>query len=82
MEPFIRASFEQILARPPTSAELELSRNFLDRQQKDYEQNTAAIAMLAGDSETFEAPTRNPVLRARELFVHALLNHSDFVTVR
>ena len=82
VEPFIRASFEQILARPPTSAELELSRNFLDRQQKDYEQNTAAIAMLAGDSETFEAPTRNPVLRARELFVHALLNHSDFVTVR
>lgn len=82
VKPFILACFEQVLARSPTSAELDLSLNFLDRQQKAYEQNTAAIATLSGDSATAEAPARDPALRARELFVHALLNHSDFVTVR
>ncbi len=82
VEQFVRAAFEQVLARPPTSAELELSRKFLDRQQKTYEKNAAAIVTLAGDSETAEAPARDPALRARELLVHALFNHSDFVTVR
>ena len=63
---FITAAFETILSRPPTADETMASLEFLATQRKTLS----------------AANTENPISRSRESLVHALLNHSDFVTVR
>jgi hypothetical protein len=66
---FIASAFEQVLTRPPSPQERELSSSFLARQ-------ASLLRESAGPSTTA------PEARAREDLVHALFNHNDFVTIR
>jgi hypothetical protein len=78
---FLRAAFEQILGRPPTPAEESASAVFLARQVRLLQEQAAEIA-AASKAAGPDGPSADPAMRARENFVHALLNHNDFVTVR
>jgi len=66
-EQFVAAAFEQVLGRPPRPAEAAAALAFLDRQSKLF---------LA------ELVNVDPDARARVNLIHALFNHTDFVTVR
>lgn len=63
---FIRTAFETILVVKPTSAEYEVCVEGLER--------------LTEAARVNKAP--EPETRARKAFVHALLNHNDFITIR
>ena len=65
---FITAAFEQVLTRAPSADEAATCERFLAKQ--------AELVKAAA------AHAKDPQTRAREDFVHALLNHNDFVTVR
>ncbi len=66
-EAFVRSAFDTILGRPPSGEEQGVGVRFLLRQP---ERLTAwQVAAPAA-------------VRARENFVHVLLNHNDFVTIR
>ena len=45
-----------------------------------FRQQKAEIA-TASKAAGADAPSSEPAVRARENFIHALLNHNDFVTV-
>lgn len=78
---FLRTAFEQVLGRAPSAAEQKASAAFLARQVELFRQHKAEIATsikTAGPG----GPSTDPAVRARENFIHALLNHNDFVTVR
>lgn len=64
---FVDAAFETILGRPPVAAERAAALRFLDRQPE-------LIASLK--------PAADSGVRARANFVHVLLNHNDFLTIR
>ncbi len=71
-ESFLTAAFEQVLARPPSPRERELSEAFLARQ----------VSLL----ERVPDPTRkgsaaDPPALARRDLVHALFSHNDFLTI-
>jgi hypothetical protein len=78
---FLHAAFEQIVGRAPSAAERSASASFLDRQAMLFRQQQAEIA-AASKAAGAVGPSTDPDMRARENFIHALLNHSDFVTVR
>jgi len=67
---FLAAAFEQVLARPPTPRERELSEGFLARQADLL----GRAAGQSGDRSDAEA-------RARRDFLQALFSHHDFLTV-
>jgi hypothetical protein len=77
-EQFVTAAFEQVLGRPPTSAEATVSLEFLARQTKLFQESGLKGAAPASP----DVPATDPALRARENLVHVLFNHNDFVTVR
>jgi hypothetical protein len=79
---FIAAAFEQVLARPPSTAESELCQDFLQAQREFYEQQKAALTQATTNRGDVSLPAADPALRARENLVHVLLNHNDFVTIR
>jgi hypothetical protein len=66
-EEFVTAAFEQVLGRPPRTAEAAAAIAFLQRQVKLFE---------------LELPNVDPDARARVNLIHALFNHTDFVTIR
>lgn len=74
---FVRAAFEQVLARPPRPAAAAASVKFLERQRQLFESNAAELKTAAPGG-----PSGDPTQRARENLVLALFNHTDFVTVR
>jgi hypothetical protein len=78
---FVRAAFEQILGRAPSAAERSASASFLGRQAALFRQQQGEIA-AASKAAGAAGPATDPGMRARENFIHALLNHNDFVTVR
>src|SRR5262249_24052023 len=65
-EQFVVAAFEQVLGRAPRAAEAEAALAFLDRQMKLFRTELNVVQDA----------------RARANLVHALFNHTDFVTVR
>jgi hypothetical protein len=72
------AAFEHVLSRSPTDAELQECLTFLEVQTKHFQ-----ASKLAGNSGgDGSQPAVDPVLRARENLVHALMNHHEFVTIR
>ncbi len=71
---FVRAAFEQVLARPPREAELAASLGFLARQADLFAGSKLAAVP--------DGPATDPAVRARENLVQALFNHTDFVTIR
>jgi hypothetical protein len=64
---FVRTAFETILGRLPSAEEQAVGERFLQRQPD----------LLASLKVSVPAEQR-----ARENFVHVLLNHNDFVTIR
>ena len=64
---FVKTAFETILGRLPSAEEQAVGERFLKRQPD----------LLA--SLKVSAPAEQ---RARENFIHVLLNHNDFVTIR
>ena len=64
---FVAMAFERVLSRPAKYAERKAATAFLARQRKLFVESK-----LAAD----------PHERSRENLIHALFNHSDFVTVR
>ncbi len=64
---FVQIAFETILGRPPSAQEKAVGLRFLEKQPD----------LLAGWKVDAPGATR-----ARENFVHVLLNHNDFVTIR
>ena len=64
---FVKAAFETILGRLPSAEEQAVGERFLERQPE----------LLA--SLKVSAPAAQ---RARQNFIHVLLNHNDFVTIR
>ncbi|MBL8290756.1 MAG: PSD1 domain-containing protein [Bryobacterales bacterium] len=64
---FVGLAFETILGRPPDSQERSAAQRFLARQPE-------LIASLK--------PAPDSGLRARANFIHVLLNHNDFLTIR
>ena len=64
---FVAMAFERVLSRPAKDAERKAATAFLTRQRKLFVESK-----LAAD----------PHERSRENLIHALFNHSDFVTVR
>jgi Protein of unknown function (DUF1553)/Protein of unknown function (DUF1549)/Planctomycete cytochrome C len=71
-ESFLTAAFEQVLARPPSPRERELSKAFLARQ---------AILLERAADPTRKGPAADPSALARRDLVHALFSHNDFLTI-
>ncbi len=71
---FLQTSFETILSRPPTIAELRASQKYLFEQ----------IELFRGKKllPVENGPSVDPAQRAREHLLTALFNHTDFVTLR
>lgn len=65
-EQFITIAFETVLQIQPTAEEAAACREMIEKTR-------AALA---------KSNHAQPVVRARENLVHALLNHNDFVTIR
>src|SRR5262249_43430270 len=66
---FVRAAFEQVLARPPSDQEHAVITAFLGRQVRLFQ---AAIQ---------PATSVDAAARARGDLIHALFNHNDFITI-
>jgi hypothetical protein len=79
---FTSAAFERVLARSATRAELAACADFLAEQSRLFVQSPPKAGECATDPTDSGKPSADPALRAKENLVHALMNHSDFVTVR
>ncbi len=80
-EKFIIIAFEQVLSRPPSSAEMRECERFLADQAQRFADPKALTQFTTGTPSTVPAAA-DPHQRARENLVHVLLNHNDFLTVR
>jgi hypothetical protein len=78
---FVEGAFVAALSRRPTDEELRECLTFLSAQEKLFRERAGTLQGAAGAGE-LQRPSIEPALRARENLAHALLNHSDFVTVR
>jgi hypothetical protein len=76
---FIKAAYEQVLARTPTAEEVTECAAFLKEQTQRYAETAKGPAAAPVNENV---PAGDPALRARENLVHVLFNHHDFVTVR
>lgn len=76
----ISVAFEQVLSRPPSRAETEACRRFLDRQR--IRERGGQGTPFPGASGTVQPANADPHGRAAENLVHVLLNHHEFVTIR
>lgn len=95
---FVSAAFEQILGRSGTESELAVAVDALQRLKTIEEPTMAPSnpapnnsapngAVSSNPTGTAQAPvqaqtTSNPNERARAAFIHVLLNHNDFVSIR
>jgi hypothetical protein len=79
-EEFIGAAFRRTLGRRPSAEEVRLSQTFLDAaKQRAAEPDGKPVTE---EKEPLVVAATDPALRARELFVQALFNHTDFITIR
>lgn len=87
---FIIALFQHMLSRPPTKQEHRVCKDFLIERTTDYQQNldpnedTDPNSTVSADSpadESYESPSQQPSLRARENLTKSLFNHHEFVTI-
>lgn len=84
---FVCAAFEFLLARLPTEAEQAAAIDGLDRltagENADAADSTVTAAVSADENSGSVALSgAQPRDRARSAFIHVLLNHNDFVTIR
>jgi hypothetical protein len=80
-EAFVRTAFASLLSRVPTREEMDLAARFLQDNVSLFERQKDSLP-AGGAGGDLSKPAAAPAVRARENFVHALLNHNDFVTVR
>ena len=78
---FIQSAFERILGRLPNREEMTESLEYLRGQTALYADKDKLTAFTSGPKALVK-PSADPAQRARESFVHVLLNHNDFVTIR
>ncbi len=78
---FVRAAFERVLGRSPTSQEQAACEGYLIAQAKRLSDRSRLTPFTAGPASSV-LPASDPAQRAREDLVHVLLNHNDFVTIR
>jgi hypothetical protein len=76
---YVRATFEEVLGRPPAPAEVKASLAFLAQQESLLRQ---AGSQPAAGPAGWVAPAVDAAARAREGLIVALFNHNDFVTIR
>lgn len=79
---FVQAAYKQVLSRTPTSDEMITSLAFFIQQNRTLNAAGEKIIQTGGAIDDTAKPASNPILRVRENFVHVLLNHNDFVTIR
>jgi hypothetical protein len=84
---FVSAAFEHLLGRLPTEAEQAAAIEGLERLAAV--EGTAAVSpngapekSTAGGAAATAQASASPRDRARAAFIHVLLNHNDFVTIR
>ena len=77
----IDRAFEIVLGRPPSSEEKNESLNFVRSQASLFQRSPQLKRFETGPSAEIQ-PAVAAHLRARESFVHALLGHNEFVTIR
>jgi hypothetical protein len=77
---FVAAAFQRILGREATAAELAESGKYEAAQAAMY--RTGQLTAFSTGPAALVKPSGDPEQRARESFVHVLLNHNDFVTIR
>jgi hypothetical protein len=78
---FVRNAFLLITGLDPTKAEVAESRRFLAEQAAMF-QAPQRLTRFSSEQETRVGPSDDPMLRARENYVHALFNHNEFLTAR
>ena len=78
---FIEASFQHVLTRFPTEQEEQACHGFVVEQIKLF-QETDPLHLKANIPKSGVAPSTDPVLRALESLVGAILSHHDFVTIQ
>jgi hypothetical protein len=78
---FVQLAYEQILNRPPTTAELAECEKFL-QSQAVLLKDMAQLTPVTGGPKAAVPPSADPVQRARENLTLVLFNHNDFITVR
>lgn len=77
---FVETAFERILGRQANAAELAESAKYIAEQAGMYQ--TGKLTAFSTGPAALVKPSNDPEQRARESFVHVLLNHNDFVTIR
>ncbi len=78
---FVKAGFEQVLSRPPTTEETAACVQFVQEQTAAFSGGNK-LTPSTGASVSPVAPAADPAQRAREDLIHVLMNHNDFVTIR
>jgi len=71
---FLTAAFEQILTRPPSAREREVSEAFLAKQG-------GLLERAVGTGPLGSARDGDPRARARRDLIHALFSHNDFIMI-
>jgi len=79
---FVRAAFEEVLARAPLPEERTRCETFLVQHAALLAGGTALTPTSDAGSPSAVPPSPDPHLRARENLVHVLLNYNEFVTIR
>jgi hypothetical protein len=78
---FVASAFERVLGRPPSTEEEAESVRFLHRQARLLEDPSKLTRFESGQRSALP-PATDPLLRARQGFVHVLINRNEFVTIR
>ena len=77
----IDLAFEIVLGRPPSPEEKDESLQFVRSQTSLFQRSPQLKRFETGPLAAIE-PAASAHMRARESFVHALLGHNEFVTIR
>ena len=78
---FIEASFQHVLTRLPTDQEEQACHKFVVDQIKLF-QEADPLHLKANIPKSGVAPSTDPVLRALDSLIGAILSHHDFVTIQ
>ena len=78
---FIAAAYESVVSRSPNDAERAECREFLTQQTAWFTENRERLTGAAVQGDQGGRPSGTPSTRAREMLVHALFNHHEFVTL-
>jgi hypothetical protein len=79
---FVKEAFKRVLSRVPTADETITSLAFFIQQNRTLSGAKEGLVQASVSEADTSNPASDPNLRVRENFVHVLLNHNDFVTIR